>query len=113
VFSSEFCLVAGVNLMAYTEHGAVAPLKDGRTVEVRGTGNSMTPLISSGQVVLIEPLKADASLNRGDIVLAKVRGRVYLHLVRALRGDQVQIANNHGHVNGWTPRAQIYGRLKR
>lgn len=99
--------------MAYTERGAIEPLSRGETVEVRGIGNSMTPLLVSGQIVTVVPLTADEPLRKGDIVIAKVRGRVYLHLVKAVRGDQVLIGNNHGRTNGWTPRSQVYGRAER
>jgi hypothetical protein len=52
----------------------------------------------------------------GDIVLCKVKGAQYLHLVKAVRaadgGDaRYQIGNNRGGINGWIGRAQIYGRL--
>jgi phage repressor protein C with HTH and peptisase S24 domain len=98
--------------MAYSERGAIEPLSRGETVEVRGIGNSMTPILRSGEVVIVEPLAPGAELSRGDVVIARVHGRVYLHLVRAIRGSEVQIGNNHGHVNGWTPRAQIFGRMR-
>ena len=83
-------------------------LRAGETVEYRPTGNSMTPIIKSRQLVTISPVDA-ATLRKGDVVLAKVGGRYLLHKVSALRGDRVQVANNHGHVNGWTSRAQVYG----
>ena len=83
-------------------------LRAGETVECRPTGDSMTPIIKSRQLVTISPVDA-ATLRKGDVVLAKVGGRYLLHKVSALRGDRVQIANNHGYVNGWTSRAQVYG----
>lgn len=70
----------------------------------------MTPRIRSGDEVIIAPWFGGAEPNEGDIVLVKVNGRVYLHLVDLVdyRG-RVRIANNHGHVNGWTGFDQIYG----
>jgi hypothetical protein len=53
------------------------------------------------------------ALRRGDIVLVKVKGTVYLHQITALEKDRVQIGNNHGRINGWTPRANVYGRAAR
>jgi hypothetical protein len=50
-------------------------------------------------------------LKVGDIVLCKVRGAEYLHLVKAIRGPQFQIGNNKGGVNGWITARTIYGRL--
>jgi hypothetical protein len=49
----------------------------------------------------------------GDIVLCKVRGAEYLHLVKAIQGSRFQIGNNRGHVNGWVGPNAIFGRLVR
>jgi hypothetical protein len=68
----------------------------------------MSPIIKPRQRVTIAPVDP-TDLRKGDVVLAKVGGRYLLHKVSALRGDRVQIANNHGHVNGWTSRDQVYG----
>jgi hypothetical protein len=57
----------------------------------------------------------DADPQVGDAVLVKVRGTVYLHLVKAIRrnGDSTEclIGNNRGGVNGWTPRSSVYGKV--
>ena len=68
----------------------------------------MTPIIKSRQLVRVVPV-AGAAVGKGDVVLAKVGGRFFLHKVSAVRGDRVQISNNHGHVNGWTTRGRVYG----
>ncbi len=88
----------------------IARLQAGETVSFRPRGNSMIPLIKSGELCTVEPLR-DRELSKGDIVLCKVRGAQYLHLVSGAKPGQVQISNNRGHVNGWTPRAQVYGIL--
>lgn len=85
----------------------VAALRDGRSVRLRPHGNSMKPRIHSGDLVEVSPLARDPE--KGDVVFAKVGGRHFMHLVSAVQGDRVQISNNHGHVNGWTSRAQVYG----
>jgi phage repressor protein C with HTH and peptisase S24 domain len=90
----------------------IAQLQAGHTVEFRPRGNSMVPLIHSGDLCRVEPLDGRA-LERGDIVLCRVQGRQYLHLVSAVRPGQVQISNNRGHVNGWCTRDQVYGILVR
>ena len=91
---------------------AIAKLKDGQEVTVCPKGNSMLPLVKTGDICLISPVTESTVLDKGDIVLVKVRGSVYLHLVSALRGtDSYQISNNHGHVNGWVHRSSIYGKL--
>lgn len=86
-------------------------LRAGEAVEVRPAGSSMTPIIRGRQVVRIVPVDS-RSVVKGDVVLAKVAGRVYLHLITAIQGDRIQISNNHGHVNGWTSRDRIYGRVE-
>jgi hypothetical protein len=58
----------------------------------------------------VEPLNGRFPA-KGSIVLCKVRGTHYLHLVTAVRSDQVQISNNRGRVNGWTPLKNIFGIL--
>jgi hypothetical protein len=87
-----------------------ARLARGEVVEFRPTGSSMVPLIHSRQLVRVVPVDA-AKLQVGDIVLAKVAGTVYLHLVSAVdraRG-RVQISNNRGRVNGWTNHSKVFG----
>lgn len=82
----------------------------GATAEFRPTGSSMTPLIRSRQLVSVAPVDP-AAVEVGDIVLARVSGAVYLHLVSAVdhgRG-RVQISNNRGRVNGWTGHARVFG----
>ena len=44
-----------------------------------------------------------------DIVLCKVNGRFYLHLIHAIKGDTYLIGNNHGHMNGWVDKNNIFG----
>lgn len=60
----------------------------------------MTPLIRNGETVTVAPV-GDHALRVGSIVLARVRGRWYLHKIVAIDGGRFQIANNRGHVNGW------------
>lgn len=91
---------------------AIEALSRGETITVKPHGNSMTPRIHSGDAVTLRPLEPDEP-RKGDAVLAKVRGHVYLHLVTAIDGERYQISNNHHHVNGWTNRASIYGKADR
>jgi hypothetical protein len=82
----------------------------GATVEFRPSGSSMVPLIRSRQPVVVAPVDP-AKLEVGDIVLARVAGTVYLHLVSAVdpARERVQISNNRGRVNGWTGHNRIFG----
>lgn len=82
----------------------------GATVDFRPSGSSMVPLIRSRQLVTVAPVDP-ASVEVGDIVLSRVAGSVYLHLVSAVDPSRkrVQISNNRGRVNGWTSHARVYG----
>ena len=72
-------------------------------------GNSMTPMIRSGQRIVLSPVDL-SEVRVGDAVLAKVKGRFFVHKVTAIGDDgRFQISNNHGHVNGWT--RQVFGRV--
>jgi hypothetical protein len=89
--------------------GYIEQLQRGRTVSFRPRGNSMTGKIESGQLCTVEPVDP-AILRVGDIVLCKVRGREYLHLVKAIQGSRFQIGNNRGRINGWITASAIYGK---
>lgn len=82
----------------------------GKTVSFRPRGNSMSGKIESGDLCTVEPIKKP--LDVGDIVLCKVNGKQYLHLIKAKQGDRFQIGNNKGHINGWVGLNCIYGKLK-
>lgn len=83
-------------------------LKNGEIVKFRPRGNSMSPKIESGQEVTVSPV---TTISKGDIVLCKVSGRYYVHLVSAVHGERFLISNNHGRVNGWVGKNNIYGKV--
>lgn len=82
----------------------------GATVTFRPSGSSMVPLIRSRQQVVVAPVDP-AKVEVGDIVLARVAGTVYLHVVSALdpARKRMQISNNRGRVNGWTSHDRVFG----
>ena len=85
-------------------------LLNGETIVIYGFGNSMTPILKNGQPVLVEPINYQTKLKKDDIVFCKVGGYYYLHKILAIRNNTTfQIGNNHGHVNGWISRNQIFG----
>lgn len=90
----------------------IEKLRAGETVTFRPRGNSMVPRIRSGQLCTVAPVDP-ASVDQGDVVLCKVHGAEYLHLVSAVKDGRFQISNNHGHINGWIGPAQLFGRLVR
>jgi signal peptidase I len=85
----------------------VEKLKRGETHETRAAGRSMQPLVMDKERIRVRPIDREPEV--GDIVFCKVNGRFMRHLITARKGDQYQISNNHGHVNGWTSRRSIYG----
>lgn len=69
----------------------------------------MQPRIESGQLVTVVPANAP-DIRVGDVVLCKVDGRQWLHLVTAVGSDgRLQISNNKGHVNGWCRPDNVFG----
>ena len=86
----------------------IETLQRGEFVKFRPRGNSMSGKIESGQLVAVGPV-GSRNLAVGDIVLCKVNGIQYLHLVKAISGDRMQIGNNKGRINGWTSRRNIFG----
>ena len=87
----------------------IKKLLNGETFISKEPGNSMLPIIKSKQPVKIAPATW-TNVAIGDIVYAKVHGKCYTHLVKAI--DQIKgclIGNNHGHNNGWTK--NVYGKV--
>lgn len=84
-------------------------LQNGETFITKEYGNSMVPLIHSGQEHKIEPI-AWENCEVDDIVYCKVKGRFLTHLVKAKNADKgLLIGNNKGGINGWTK--QVYGKV--
>lgn len=84
-------------------------LLNGETFITSEKGNSMVPLIKSGQEHKISPISIE-DVDIGDIVYCKVKGNYYTHLVKAkdiIKG--LLIGNNRGGINGWTK--QVYGKV--
>jgi len=88
----------------------IAKLKLGETVSFRPRGHSMKGKIESGQLCTVEPVKDFETLEKGDIVLCKVNGAEYLHLIKAIQGARFQIGNNRGRINGWIGTNAIFGK---
>jgi len=88
-------------------------LQKGESVSFRPKGNSMQPKIQSGNLVTVSPDVSEVV--EGDIVLCKVKGNHYVHLVKATKteGDKklFLIGNNKGGTNGWITENGIFGRV--
>lgn len=72
----------------------------------------MAGKIDSGQLCTVVPVSVQ-ELQVGDIVLCKVNGFQYLHLIKAIQGKRFQIGNNQGRINGWIGENGIYGKCVR
>lgn len=88
----------------------ISMLNNGETVKFRPRGNSMAGKIESGQLCCVEPVSDPTSLAVGDIVLCKVNGTQYIHLIKAIQGQRFQIGNNRGRINGWITATSIFGK---
>lgn len=90
-------------------------LAEGKTVEFRPKGNSMSPKIESGQLVTVEPVKDYAKIKKGDIVFCRVGRNYYVHLVQVAQekmgGMRFQIGNNKGRTNGWIFQDKLFGKV--
>lgn len=72
-------------------------------------GNSMLPLIKSGQKHKLKKINLE-EVKVGDIVFCKVKGNYYTHLVYKINASKgLQIGNNKGYINGWTK--IVYGKV--
>jgi hypothetical protein len=84
-------------------------LENGETFITSEKGNSMVPLIKSGQDHRLSPVLIE-DVNVGDIVYCKVKSNFYTHLVKAKDIKKgLLIGNNKGGVNGWTK--SVYGKV--
>jgi len=82
-------------------------LSKGESFVTSEKGNSMVPLIKSGQDHKLQPISWEKCKPR-DIVFCKVGGHYYTHLVKAIDPNRgCLITNNKGRVNGWTK--QVFG----
>jgi len=78
----------------------IEKLRAGETVSFRPRGASMKGRIESGHLCTVAPVDC-STLSVGDIVLCKVHGAEYLHIVKAISGQRFQIGNNRGGIDGW------------
>jgi len=94
--------------MGWASHH-ISKLQDGKTVKFRPRGHSMKGRIESGELCTVAPLTEIPEA--GDVVLCKVLGKEYLHLIKSAKGDRFQIGNNTGRINGWVGLNSIFGKL--
>ncbi len=97
----------------YSRH--IEALRAGRVVSFRPHGNSMQGRVESGQLCTLEPVKDPSALKVGDIVLAKVHGHVYLHLIKAIQVNGIRrfLIGGVRSENGWASENAVFGRCIR
>ena len=84
-------------------------LQNGETVTTSEKGNSMSPILKSGQEHILVPATWE-EVEKGDVVYCKVKGNFYTHLVKAKNNEKsCLIGNNKGGTNGWTK--QVFGKV--
>jgi SOS-response transcriptional repressor LexA len=93
--------------MNWASH-AIEALQKGETTQVRPRGHSMKGKVNDGDIVTLQPCDPN-QLKPGDVVLVRVRGNVYLHLIKAVDKGRFLIGNNRGGINGWVGHNAIYG----
>ncbi len=91
---------------------AIEQLKQGQTVQIRPRGHSMTGKVNDGDLVTVTPVPTD-TLEVGDIVLVRVKGTDYLHLIKAINQGRFLIGNNRGRINGWVGHNCVFGKAIR
>ena len=87
---------------------AIEALKRGETTKIKPRGHSMRGKVNDGDIVTLGPADPK-TLKVGDIVLVRVKGNDYLHLIKAVNGQRFLIGNNRGGINGWVGHNCIYG----
>lgn len=84
-------------------------LQNGETFITKEKGNSMMPLIKSGELHKLAPVTLE-DIKVDDIVYCRVKGNWYTHLVKAVDEKKgCLIGNNKGHINGWT--TKVFGKV--
>jgi len=95
-------------------------LQSGFPAAFKSGGNSLWPVIHSGDVSQYEPVFEESEVEVGDIVFCQVRptGRYFMHPIKRKTWDYEKkawyftVANQAGWENGWCWKDTIYGKLK-
>ena len=94
-------------------------LKSGRSVQFRSSGDSLKPMVRSGDVTMWEPVTDHSLLEVGEVVFCAVQpgDRFYGHMMHHIGyyfGTKYWNIGNMKdpvHINGWCYAEHIYGRL--
>ena len=95
-------------------------LKSGRSAQFRSSGNSLWPMVKSGDVAIYEPVVDHSLLTVGEVVFCRVQtsNRFYAHMIHKIEywkdGSRYWVIGNMAEppvINGWCAAKHIYGRL--
>lgn len=86
-------------------------LREGRSVEFPHSGGYLVPRIRNGETVKVVPTSLD-KVQKDDIVLCRLDGRIALGVVGDFRSDRAKIIDMAGKKMGWATQAHIYGKAK-
>lgn len=90
----------------------ISRLQQGETIRFRPSGHSMTGKVNHRDLVEVKPIDPDTTLEVGAVVLCRVKGNDYLHLVKQVdHNGRFLIGNNHGRLNGWIAPTAVFGVL--
>jgi hypothetical protein len=92
---------------------AHAALVQGRSIQVRPRGHSLAGRVEDGALVTLEPCRPE-QLAVGDIVLARVRGRILvLHQILDRGPHGFLIGNTAGRADGWVSVTAVFGKVSK
>lgn len=94
---------------------AVECLKRGEIIARYEFGDSMSPILVSGEYCIVEPVFDTSTINVGDAVLCEVNGYLMTHMVILKSNSHADyphflIGSTHYDIYGWT--WKIYGIAK-
>lgn len=92
---------------------AATQLLNGETIQIKPPGGSMTGRINNGDTVVLAPCTV-IELKTDDIVLVRIRGRRYqhivLHQILQCDGQRFLIGSFQGRIDGWVQANDIFGK---
>lgn len=109
----EFKEINGVEVVQDIEEAKLSVL-NGKTVARYEFGDSLFPLVHSGEYLKLVPLAETEKIEPKDIVLCEVHGCLMAHMIYTAtkfnNKEYYFIASTHGTFYGWTPREKIYAK---
>lgn len=89
---------------------AIKVLEEKGEVVIRGAGNSMQPIIYTGNSIFLKRVLPQ-QLRVGDAVFCKVKNSIFVHKIVAIdeKEQKYTIANNSGFINGKISPSNIFG----